>query len=249
MRSRRRWSIHHEGERALLGRVRPRVRHTRARPTLVHGGVSALVLDHMLGEAASEGLTKPQFTGTITCRSTCAGRRWARCVPRRSIERSEGVKDLCARLHFGRRRASPSRRRRVHRAGVGAGRADEVLRQQGVPRTPSEIVEIAKAADDLGYDGMGIPDHVINLETLETPYPYTKDGQRRWEPFTDWPDPWVMIGAIALVTTRLRFVTTVYIPAMRDPYSAAKAIGTAAVLASAGSNWVSASAGARKNSL
>lgn len=95
-----------------------------------------------------------------------------------------------------------------------------------------EAVEIAKAADDLGYHGMAIPDHVINLETLKTPYPYTKDGKRRWEAFTDWPDPWVMIGAVALVTSRLRFVTTVYLPAMRDPYSAVKAIGTAAVLAS-----------------
>ncbi|BBZ03967.1 LLM class F420-dependent oxidoreductase [Mycolicibacterium chitae] len=95
----------------------------------------------------------------------------------------------------------------------------------------AEAVEIARAADDLGYDGMAIPDHVINLETLQTPYPYTKDGRRRWESFTDWPDPWVMIGAIALATRRLRFVTTVYLPAMRDPFSAAKAIGTAAVLA------------------
>ncbi|ANI40671.1 TIGR03619 family F420-dependent LLM class oxidoreductase [Mycolicibacterium vaccae] len=94
-----------------------------------------------------------------------------------------------------------------------------------------EAVEIARAADDLGYDGMAVPDHVVNLETLQTPYPYTGDGKRRWEAFTDWPDPWVMIGAVALVTTRLRFVTTVYLPAMRDPYSAAKAIGTAAVLA------------------
>lgn len=94
-----------------------------------------------------------------------------------------------------------------------------------------EAVEIAKAADDLGYDGMAIPDHVVNLETLATPYPYTPDGKRRWEAFTDWPDPWVMIGALALVTNRLRFVTTVYLPAMRDPYSAAKAIGTAAYLA------------------
>ena len=42
---------------------------------------------------------------------------------------------------------------------------------------------------------MGIPDHVINLETLATPYPYTNDGKRRWEAFTDWPDPWVMVGA------------------------------------------------------
>lgn len=94
-----------------------------------------------------------------------------------------------------------------------------------------EVVEIAKAADDLGYDGMGIADHVVNLETLQTPYPYTDDGSRRWQAFTHWPDPWVMIGALALATTRLRFVTTVYLPAMRDPYTAAKAIGTAACLA------------------
>ena len=97
-------------------------------------------------------------------------------------------------------------------------------------REPKEAIEIAKAADDLGYDGIGIPDHVINLETLATPYPYTRDGKRRWEAFTDWPDPWVLVGAMAQVTTRLKFVTTVYIPAMRDPYAAAKAIGSAAYL-------------------
>lgn len=93
-----------------------------------------------------------------------------------------------------------------------------------------EIVEIAKAADELGYEGIAIPDHVVNLETLSTPYPYTPDGERRWQPFTDWLDPWVLVGALSQVTERLKFVTTVYIPAMRDPYSAAKAIGTAAVL-------------------
>jgi len=94
----------------------------------------------------------------------------------------------------------------------------------------SEIVEIARAADELGYEGMAIPDHVVNLETLKTPYPYTEDGERRWPPFTDWLDPWVLVGSLAQVTSRLKFVTTVYIPAMRDPYSAAKSIGTAACL-------------------
>jgi probable F420-dependent oxidoreductase len=94
----------------------------------------------------------------------------------------------------------------------------------------SEIVEIARAADELGYEGMAMPDHVVNLETLATPYPYTEDGERRWLPFTDWLDPWVLVGSLAQVTSRLKFVTTVYIPAMRDPYSAAKAIGTAACL-------------------
>ena len=36
-------------------------------------------------------------------------------------------------------------------------------------RETKEAIEIAKAADDLGYDGVGIPDHVVNLETLATP--------------------------------------------------------------------------------
>lgn len=37
-------------------------------PGWVHGGICALVLDHILGEAASSGLAKPLFTGTITCK-------------------------------------------------------------------------------------------------------------------------------------------------------------------------------------
>jgi len=94
----------------------------------------------------------------------------------------------------------------------------------------NELVEIARAADELGYDGIAIPDHVVNLETLSTPYPYTPDGQRRWQPFTHWPDPWVLVGALAQVTSRVKFVTTVYIPGMRDPFSVAKSVGTAACL-------------------
>lgn len=60
-------------------------------PTLVHGGVSALVLDHILGEAASEGLLKPRFTGTITVkylRGTPLGPLRAEAW----IDRKEGVK-------------------------------------------------------------------------------------------------------------------------------------------------------------
>jgi alkanesulfonate monooxygenase SsuD/methylene tetrahydromethanopterin reductase-like flavin-dependent oxidoreductase (luciferase family) len=40
----------------------------------------------------------------------------------------------------------------------------------------------------------------------------------------------LLVGALSQATERLKFVTTVYIPAMRDPYSAAKAVGTAACL-------------------
>lgn len=93
-----------------------------------------------------------------------------------------------------------------------------------------ELVPIARAADELGYDALAVPDHVVDLETLRTPYPYTADGSRRWSPEADWPDPWVLVGALAAVTTRLRFFTSVYVAALRNPFQVAKSVGTAAVL-------------------
>lgn len=60
-------------------------------PGWVHGGICALVLDHLLGEAASEGLTKPKFTGTISLRYL----RGTPLGPLRAeayVERVEGVK-------------------------------------------------------------------------------------------------------------------------------------------------------------
>jgi len=93
-----------------------------------------------------------------------------------------------------------------------------------------ELLPIARAADECGYDAILMPDHLVDLETLETPYPYTPDGARRWSHDAHWPDPWVLAGAMAAVTSRIRFYTTVYIPALRNPYQVAKSVGTAAVL-------------------
>lgn len=93
-----------------------------------------------------------------------------------------------------------------------------------------QLVEIAKAADALGYDSLAMPDHVVDLETLRTPYPYTPDGRRRWGFDAHWPDPWVTAGALSTVTTRLRFFTSVYVPAARNPFQVAKSVGTAAVI-------------------
>ncbi|MDI6910127.1 TIGR03619 family F420-dependent LLM class oxidoreductase [Nocardioides sp.] len=92
------------------------------------------------------------------------------------------------------------------------------------------LLPLARAADELGYHSMAVPDHVVDLEELATPYPYTADGARRWDSSAAWPDPWVLIGSLAAVTTRLRFFTSVYVPAIRSPFQVAKSVGTAAVL-------------------
>lgn len=63
-------------------------------PGHVHGGVAALILDHLLGEAASPD-QKPRFTGSITVRYL----RATRLGPLRAEAertRSDGVKTYCA---------------------------------------------------------------------------------------------------------------------------------------------------------
>jgi len=63
-------------------------------PGHVHGGVAALILDHVLGEAASSP-EKPRLTGTITM-------RYLRTTPlgdlrvRAAIVRTEGIKTFAA---------------------------------------------------------------------------------------------------------------------------------------------------------
>jgi probable F420-dependent oxidoreductase len=94
----------------------------------------------------------------------------------------------------------------------------------------SELIPLAKAADALGYDSLSLGDHVVDIEHLETAYPYTADGLRRWDLETEWPDPWCAISALAAVTERLEFFTCVYIASMRSPFQVAKSISTAAAL-------------------
>ena len=96
--------------------------------------------------------------------------------------------------------------------------------------TVAHLKELATVADSHGWHAMSFSDHVVNPETIRTPYPYTEDGSRRWQPYTDWPDPWVMIGALAAITENLRFTNNVFVLPMRNPYLVAKAISTAAII-------------------
>lgn len=95
---------------------------------------------------------------------------------------------------------------------------------------PDELVTLARAGDEAGWSTLTVSDHLVNPVTTRSTYPYTKDGTRRWEMGTPWPDPWVTIGHLSAVTSRLRFLTTVYILPARTPVHVAKQVGTAAVL-------------------
>jgi probable F420-dependent oxidoreductase len=96
---------------------------------------------------------------------------------------------------------------------------------------PRDMATLAREAEACGFGGVVLSDHLVHPEELRTPYPYTRDGAPRWPAGTDWPDPLVTVGALASVTSRLRFIVSIYVLGLRHPIAAAKSIATAAVLA------------------
>ncbi|MEV5502251.1 TIGR03619 family F420-dependent LLM class oxidoreductase [Nonomuraea fuscirosea] len=92
-----------------------------------------------------------------------------------------------------------------------------------------QFVELARAAERCGFDTLTLSDHLFYAD-FASPYPYSKSGRPRWDARTHWPDVWVTIGAMAAVTSTLRFSPNVYIAPARDLFTVAKLVSTAAVL-------------------
>lgn len=95
---------------------------------------------------------------------------------------------------------------------------------------PEQYLPLARAADDAGLDSIALPDSVFFPEKVSAEYLYTADGGRFWDADTPWLEPWVVIPAMAAVTTRIRFYTHVLKLAIRNPLLVAKTVGSAAVL-------------------
>ena len=109
---------------------------------------------------------------------------------------------------------------------------------------PEQLVPVASIAEEVGFDGILVSDHLFFPEKLESKYPYTPDGVPGFTPETAWPEPFSLVGAMAAVTRRIRFATMVYILPLRNPLEVAKATATLDVLSGgrfilgAGAGWM-----------
>jgi len=88
---------------------------------------------------------------------------------------------------------------------------------------------VAKMLDEYGYDGIISADHLIYPRVLQSRYP-TGAERPPWSPETAWPDSWILIGAMAAVTRRLRFSNAVYVAPARPLLEVAKQVATGAVI-------------------
>jgi probable F420-dependent oxidoreductase len=89
-------------------------------------------------------------------------------------------------------------------------------------------VAIASMLDEAGFHGIVTSDHMIYPRELSSPYPDSDSGKPGWAPDTAWPDAWVLTGAMAAVTRRLRFSNAIYVAPARPLLEVARLVAAAA---------------------
>lgn len=92
-----------------------------------------------------------------------------------------------------------------------------------------ELPALARKAEECGFEGVLLSDHLVTFSRQYDRYVGSSE-EIIWYPDTHWPDPFIEIGALSQITQRLKFLTSVYVMPIRDPFSVAKAISTTAIL-------------------
>jgi probable F420-dependent oxidoreductase len=110
--------------------------------------------------------------------------------------------------------------------------------------SPRRYPPIVARADELGFDAVWQPEHLIWPATMPPQYPYAEDGYPPVTVNTPTFDPWVNLAFVASHTKNIMLGTNIYILPLRDPFVTARAITTldflssGRVLAGVGVGWL-----------
>ena len=98
------------------------------------------------------------------------------------------------------------------------------------PRDLRGLVRIAVEAEEAGFDAVMVSEHVAMGRGADSaglpanPRDYALVGNQ--DPATPWPDPLLLLAAIASATSRLRLIAGAVIPPLRHPLLIAKQLAT-----------------------
>ncbi|NLA35990.1 MAG: TIGR03619 family F420-dependent LLM class oxidoreductase [Actinobacteria bacterium] len=95
---------------------------------------------------------------------------------------------------------------------------------------PTHYIPLAQAADEAGWHSMVIPDSVAYPKESDSKYPYTATGDREFLDGKPFIEPFVLVPALAAVTSNIRFNTFVVKLPIRQPVIVAKQAASIAVM-------------------
>lgn len=91
---------------------------------------------------------------------------------------------------------------------------------------PASALEIARVAEEVGFESVWGGEHVIFPSAIESKYPYTADGKVPATADTPIPDPLIWLAYVAAAAPGLRLGTCILILPQRNPLVLAKELAT-----------------------
>jgi probable F420-dependent oxidoreductase len=98
--------------------------------------------------------------------------------------------------------------------------------QVGPLAAKDNVATFARAADDTGFDGIWVFDHVVLQKEQQSKYPYSPDGSLGFPPTMDFLEPLALLAYLAGITKRAQLGTSVLVLPMRQPVLHAKFMST-----------------------
>ncbi len=97
-----------------------------------------------------------------------------------------------------------------------------------IDEDPDQTVEVARLAEQAGYRGLALADHVAVPRRFDSLHP--SGGPTPFDHRSDFPDPLISAAMVLASTTSLEVMTYVYVLPMREPFSVANQVATLAKL-------------------
>ena len=96
--------------------------------------------------------------------------------------------------------------------------------------TREGITAFAQLVEKLGFDALWVSDHIVVPRSLESRYPYRRDGSFPVSPDVSLMEPIATLLFVAAITERVKLGTTVLVLPMRNPIVTAKQLASLDVL-------------------
>lgn len=95
---------------------------------------------------------------------------------------------------------------------------------------PDQYLPLAKACEEIGFDALTLPDSICYPQDSDSEYPYNDDGTREFLDGVPFLEPFSLVPAMAAVTDKLHFTTSVMKLPIRQPVLVAKSLSSVAVI-------------------
>lgn len=101
---------------------------------------------------------------------------------------------------------------------------------RGVLATRDSVLALARRGEELGFNYLAIPDHIVIPRSISSPYPYNAQRQMVGASDGDCLEQLAVMAYLAAATSRIRLLTSIMVIPHRPAMFTAKALATIDVL-------------------